>query len=84
MLEFLRLLKYTLFTCEIHGQAHFGLDFYICKPIFKLFVALFTNFGMQKNDEKGFRSMRYENNECKDQELKQSEPNPSPQNLNGK
>ena len=27
-----------------------GLQISICKPIFKIFVAIFRTFGMQKND----------------------------------
>ena len=29
----------------------FGHKFFICRPIFKIFVALFTTFGMQNDDK---------------------------------
>ena len=45
----LRFLDYLPFTCEIPGQDHFWALIFIYEPIF-IFVALFTTFAMQKDD----------------------------------
>ena len=53
----LRILDYLPCTCKIPGQDHFwALNFYFIEPIFKIFVALFTTFGMQKDDNIRFIS----------------------------
>ena len=45
-----RFLDYLPCTCKIPGQNHFLALNFIYEPIFKIFVALFTIFGMQKDD----------------------------------
>ena len=46
----LRFLDYLPCTCKIPGQNGFGRNFFIYEPIFKIFMALFTTFGKQKDD----------------------------------
>ena len=46
----LRFLDFLPCTCKMPGQDHFGRLIFIYEPIFNFFVALFTTFGMKKDD----------------------------------